>query len=81
MMYIAFKQSDFSAYRQKDSSERKRGGTLMNSTKNAEIIVLVAIIITVVWGFLGGWDRSWIVMLVGVMVACIVRVIGRKDKT
>lgn len=53
----------------------------MNLTKIAEIIVLVAIIITVVWGFLGGWDRSWIVMLVGVMVACIVRVIGRKDKT
>ena len=59
--------------------ENEKGGSLMNSTKIAEVIVLVAIVVTVLWGFLGGWDRSWIAMLVGVMVACIVRVIGKKE--
>ena len=62
-----------------NAEENEKGGTLMNSTKIAEVIVLVAIVVTVLWGFLGGWDRSWIAMLVGVMVACIVKVIGKKE--
>ena len=49
----------------------------LNNDKIAAIIVLVAVAVTTIWGFLGGWDSSWIAMLIGVVAAGIVRIIGR----
>ena len=49
----------------------------LNANKAASVIILVAIAVTTIWGFLGGWDRSWIAMLVGVIVEGIVKIIGR----
>ena len=49
----------------------------LDTGKIASIIILVAVAVTTIWGFLGGWDRSWIAMLIGVVVAGIVKIIGR----
>ena len=49
----------------------------LDTGKIASIIILVAVAVTTIWGFLGGWDRSWIAMLIGVVAAGIVRIIGR----
>jgi hypothetical protein len=51
----------------------------MNANKIAKIIILVAIAVTVIWGVAGGWSYSWMAMLVGVIVAGIVKVIGGKE--
>ena len=51
----------------------------MNTNKIASIIILVAIAVTTIWGFVGGWNYSWMAMLVGVIAAGIVKVIGGKE--
>lgn len=54
----------------------------MNPNKLAHIIILIAVAVVVIWGFsgvAGGWNYSWIAMFVAVVIAGIVKVIGRKD--
>ncbi len=51
----------------------------LSTNKVASIIVLVAVAVTAIWGALGGWDRSWIAMLIGVIASSIVKIIGRKE--
>jgi hypothetical protein len=54
----------------------------MNSNKLASIIILIAVPIVIIWGFsgiAGGWQYSWIAMLVAVVAAGIIKIIGRKD--
>lgn len=54
----------------------------MNSNKLASIIILVAVAVVVIWGFsglAGGWNYSWIAMLVAVVAAGIIKIIGRND--
>ena len=54
----------------------------MNSNKLASIIILIAVAVVVIWGFTGiaeGWHYSWIAMLVAVVIAGIIKIIGRKD--
>jgi hypothetical protein len=43
---------------------------------------LFAVAVVIIWGFsgiAGGWHYSWIAMLVAVVVAGIIKIIGRKD--
>ncbi len=57
-------------------------GDRMNPNKLAHIIILIAVAVVVIWGFsgvAGGWNYSWIAMFVAVVIAGIVKVIGRKD--
>ena len=54
----------------------------MNPNKLASVIILIAVAVVIIWGFTGvagGWHYSWIAMLVAVVIAGIVKVIGRKD--
>lgn len=57
-------------------------GDRMNSNKLASIIILIAVAVVIIWGFsgvAGGWHYSWIAMLVAVVVAGIIKIIGRND--
>ena len=51
----------------------------LNANKIASIIILVAIAVTTIWGVVGGWNYSWMAMLIGVIAAGIVKVIGGKE--
>ena len=64
-------------HKEKGSIVKEGMNLKLNNDKIAAIIVLVAVAVTTIWGFLGGWDRSWIAMLIGVVAAGIVRIIGR----
>lgn len=55
----------------------------MNSSKIASIIILVAAAVVIIWGFTGlagGWQYSWMAMLVGVVAAGIVKIVRKNDK-
>lgn len=48
----------------------------MDPKKLSGVIMIVAIIVDVLWGFLGNdWGRSWIAVFVGVMLSVIVNII------
>ena len=48
--------------------------------KITKIIGITACGVTVVWGFLGGWGKSWIAMVVGGVLIAILNVLNSNDK-
>ena len=53
----------------------------MDPKKLSGVIMIVAIIVDVLWGFLGNdWGRSWIAVFVGVMLSVIVNIIFKELK-
>ena len=49
----------------------------LNANKIAAVIILIAIAVTTIWGFVGGWNYSWIAMLIGVIAQ---KLISMHDK-
>ena len=47
--------------------------------KIQKIIAITSWGVTVVWGFLGGWSKSWIATVVGFVIIAILEVLN-KDK-
>lgn len=46
--------------------------------KITKIIGITAFGVTVVWGFFGGWGKSWIAMVIGGVLIAILKVLNNK---
>ena len=52
----------------------------MDYKKLSMIIPMISVIVMIVWGFLGGWSKSWIAVAVGGVLAAICRVMDKDNK-
>ena len=60
----------------------KIGAVAMNMNILATIIAMASVVVMMLWGFLGdGWGISWIAVLIGGMIAAVIRMIDKNKKS